>query len=319
MSTKLEHEQLWRFALAGTSNMTAASVTNPIDVIKVRMQLENELAKQKGIEHLRSRYYDGFVKGAARIVADEGILGLYKGLLPSLMREGSYSTIRLGAYEPLKVFFGATDPAHTPLWKKICAGATSGAIGSSIATPTDLVKVRMQAQGKLMPGEMPRYRNTFAAFADIIRHDGVRGLYVGVGPTVKRAAILTATQIPSYDHTKHTILNHGLMKEGTALHVVSSMVAGFMSALTTSPVDVVKSRVMNQEKGENKKYKSAFDCFFKTLRSEGPIGLYKGFIPNWMRIGPHTIITFFIFEKLRQLVDQRWYAMEPLSMRILIP
>ena len=51
-------------------------------------------------------------------------------LFPSLMREGSYSTIRLGAYEPLKVYFGATDPAHTPLWKKICAGAISGQSGS---------------------------------------------------------------------------------------------------------------------------------------------------------------------------------------------
>ena len=43
-----------------------------------------------------------------------------------MMREGSYSTIRLGAYEPLKWQLGATDPAHTPLWKKIVAGATSG-------------------------------------------------------------------------------------------------------------------------------------------------------------------------------------------------
>ncbi len=42
------------------------------------------------------------------------------------MREGSYSTIRLGAYEPMKKMFGATDPAHTPLWKKICAGGISG-------------------------------------------------------------------------------------------------------------------------------------------------------------------------------------------------
>lgn len=49
-------------------------------------------------------------------------------------------------------------------------------------------------------------------------------------------------------------------------------------------------------------YKNAFDCFLKTLRSEGPLGLYKGFIPNWMRIGPHTIITFFIFEELRHLI-----------------
>ena len=51
-----------------------------------------------------------------------------------------------------------------------------------------------------------------------------------------------------------------------------------------------------------KPYKSAFDCFFKTLRLEGPLGLYKGFFPNWMRIGPHTIVTFFIFEQLRKLV-----------------
>ena len=49
-------------------------------------------------------------------------------------------------------------------------------------------------------------------------------------------------------------------------------------------------------------YKNAVDCFVKILRSEGPLGLYKGFIPNWMRIGPHTIITFFIFEELRHLI-----------------
>ncbi|OWF34706.1 mitochondrial substrate carrier family protein ucpB-like [Mizuhopecten yessoensis] len=297
---KIENEQVWRFALAGISSMSAAMFTNPVDVIKIRMQLENELASQKGIDVLRNRYYDGFVKGGVRIVRDEGPRGLYKGLVPSLMREGSYSTIRMGAYEPVKVLFGATDPAHTPLWKKICAGALTGAIGSSIATPTDLVKVRMQGCTKLA-GETQRYRSTFSAFSEIIRQNGVRGLYVGVGPTVKRAAILTATQIPTYDHTKHTILNAGLMSEGAPLHVTSSMVAGFMTALTTSPVDVVKTRIMNQQQG-NKVYKSAFDCFLKTLRSEGPLGLYKGFIPNWMRIGPHTTVAFFIFEQLRRVV-----------------
>jgi hypothetical protein len=70
-----------------------------------------------------------------------------------------------------------------------------GTIGSAIATPTDLVKVRMQAQGKLFDGEIPRYRSTFSAFGDIVRSQGLRGLYIGVGPTVKRAAILTATQV----------------------------------------------------------------------------------------------------------------------------
>ncbi|KAL5014372.1 hypothetical protein ScPMuIL_008642 [Solemya velum] len=261
---------------------------------QVRMQLENEMAQKKGLQILKDRYYDGWVKGCARIVRDEGARGLYKGLFPSLIREGVYSTIRLGAYEPMKKALGATDPAHTPLWKKICAGAVSGAVGSSIATPTDLIKVRMQAQGKLQMGEIKRYRSTYHALMDILGREGVRGLYVGVGPTVKRAAILTATQIPAYDHTKHTILNWGLMKEGIALHITASMIAGFVTALTTSPVDVVKTRVMNQksESHHMKTYVSAFDCFFKTIKVEGVLGLYKGFIPNWMRIGPHTIVTF---------------------------
>ena len=221
------------------------------------------------------------------------------------MREGSYSTIRLGAYEPLKTKLGATDPAHTPLWKKITAGAISGTIGSAIATPTDLVKVRFQATG---PGQSPRYRHVFHAFYAIAREEGIPALWTGVGPTVLRAAILTATQIPSYDHTKHTLLNVGLLQEGIALHIVSSLVAGFMTALTTSPVDVVKTRVMNQHKdaaGNPALYRNALDCIVKIVSHEGLLGLYKGFIPNWMRIGPHTVVTFFVFEQLRKVVGMQ--------------
>lgn len=61
-------------------------------------------------------------------------------VFPSLLREGSYSTIRLGAYEPLKKCFGATDPAHTPLWKKICSGAISGAFLLCIIFSVDLFR-----------------------------------------------------------------------------------------------------------------------------------------------------------------------------------
>ena len=47
---------------------------------------------------------------------------------------------------------------------------------------------------------------------------------------------------------KHTLLNHSLMEEGVPLHIVSSMAAGLMCAITTSPVDTIKTRVMNQHK-----------------------------------------------------------------------
>ena len=49
------------------------AVTNPLDVVKIRLQLDNELRGDS------SRYYRGLVRGAVRIVQDEGIKGLYKG------------------------------------------------------------------------------------------------------------------------------------------------------------------------------------------------------------------------------------------------
>ena len=138
----------------------------------------------------------------------------------------------------------------------------------SLILPIFIVKVRFQAVG---PGKPARYKNTFQAFSAIVRQEGVRGLWTGVGPTVQRAAILTATQIPSYDHVKHTLINHEIMKEGPSLHVVSSFAAGLFTACTTSPVDVVKTRIMNQEKdhlGRPKVYEGIFDCFTKILRHE---------------------------------------------------
>ena len=78
-----------------------------------------------------------------------------------------------------------------------------GAIGSALATPTDLVKVRQQAEG---PNDARRHHRTLYAFLDLYRAGGFRALYVGLGPTVQRAAVLTATQarllsnIQSLDH-----------------------------------------------------------------------------------------------------------------------
>lgn len=280
-------------------------MTNPIDVTKVRLQLDNELVTTQYGYTKPSRYYNGFFHGGLRIFKEEGIRGLYKGIAASILREASYSTIRLGAYEPFKELLGAHNPAKTPLWKKIAAGALSGAIGSAIASPTDLVKIRLQAEGTLKPGEQPRYPSTFSAFKTIAAKEGVKGLWRGVGATVKRAAIVTGTQIPSYDHLKHSLLNYGLMSEGLRLHMVSSMGAGLAVALVSSPVDVIKTRLMNQKVVDKNGtlYRSAFECLGKTLRTEGLTGLYKGLLPNWLRAGPQTMITFCIFEQLRKIFD----------------
>merc|ERR1712110_974682 len=107
----------------------------------------------------------------------------------------------------------------------------------------DLLKVRMQRAG--VPGGHPAYNSTMEAFREVL-HDGggVKGLWRGSGPTVQRAALLTASQVPSYDHVKHYMVDGGYMREGYVCHFFCSMIAGVVAVAVTSPTDLVKSRMI---------------------------------------------------------------------------
>ncbi len=262
--------------------MAAAMFTHPVDTIKVRLQLNGELSGARG-------------DVISTMIQKEGFTSLWKGLSASLLREGSYSTIRMGLYEPLKHALASPNETE-PLWKKIVAGGLAGMIGSGIANPTDLIKVRFQANSNAAS------IGVISTAKQIIQKEGFVGLYRGVGPTTQRAAILTATQLPVYDHSKRLLIDYGF-QEGYTLHFVASMISGFFCATTTSPVDVIKSRYMNQQfvNGKGVLYSSTRDCFVTTLKAEGIRGLYKGWLPNWLRIGPHTVVTFLILEQLRIL------------------
>eukprot|EP01133_Synstelium_polycarpum_P002443 gene2443-2778_t len=261
---------------------------------KMANPLQGELSAKSG----GAPTYKGFVRGSLQIFRDEGIVGLYKGIAPSLLREATYSTLRMGGYDAIKSYF-VDEHGKTSLLAKVASGAASGSIGACIANPTDLVKVRMQASRG-----SPRYTSVVDAFRSIYKAEGLAGLYKGVGPTTQRAALLTASQLSSYDAFKHRLLDSKLVNEGLAAHTLASVAAGLVAAIVTSPVDTVKTRIMSQPidaQGKGLLYKSTIDCIGKTIKSEGMAGLYKGFIPNWVRIGPHTIVTFIVYENLRKL------------------
>jgi hypothetical protein len=71
-------------------------------------------------------------------------------------------------------------------------------------------------------------------------------------------------------------------------------------ALATSPVDILKTRLMNQPV-DNKLYSGIFDCARKVYINEGISGFYKGFTAQWTRMGPFTIIQLMVWERLRKI------------------
>lgn len=318
----LQQDVGMKILLGGIANTIACSITHPIDTVKVRLQLQslapppvftaaNGVAGTASV--LPTRYL-GFRHGLLAILREEGFVnGWYKGVQASLIREASYSSLRFGLYDVVKEVyedkvFPNSAPSiggTTPLYIKLLAGATSGAVGSALASPMDLVKVRMQSD---RTGE--RYGNRFLfACKDIYQHDGlIKGFYRGVGPTTFRAMALTAAQLPSYDHMKVVLLQSPHFEEGIVVHMIASMFAGLMAATASSPLDVIKTKIMNEcsktatspeQFHANKQL--IRKAFMQVLQTDGLRGFFKGWLPNWMRLGPHTIITLMVYEELRAM------------------
>ena len=118
------------------------------------------------------------------------------------MREASYSTIRLGAFEPIKKVLGEKDKRHTPTWIRFLAGSLAGGIGATVAQPVDLLKTRAQASEWMPLRDLTR---------QVYAENGFRGFYNGLLASQSRASVLGAAYMGSYDSTKQYMLRHNYM------------------------------------------------------------------------------------------------------------
>ncbi|CAN6692893.1 unnamed protein product [Malus baccata var. baccata] len=183
--------------------------------------------------------------------------------------------------------------SSTPIYKE---QRTKSALAIIVANPTDLVKVRLQAEGKLPAGVPKRYTGSLDAYSTIVRQEGLGALWTGLGPNVARNAIINAAELASYDQVKETILKIPGSIDNILTHLLAGLGADFFAVSIGSPVDVVKSRMMGDST-----YKNTFDCFVKTLKHEGFLAFYKGFLPNFGRLGSWNVVMFLVLEQAKNV------------------
>ncbi|KAK7250618.1 hypothetical protein RIF29_33160 [Crotalaria pallida] len=305
------------FVEGGIASIVAGCSTHPLDLMKVRMQLQGEtqaqnlrpaLAFNPGSVHAPRPPPPprvGLITTGVKLVQQEGVAALFSGVSATVLRQTLYSTTRMGLYDMLKKKW--SDPNNggsMPLTRKIAAGLIAGGIGAAVGNPADLAMVRMQADGRLPPAQRRNYKSVVDAIRTMAKDEGITSLWRGSSLTVNRAMLVTASQLASYDQFKEMILEKGVMEDGLGTHVTASFAAGLVAAVATNPVDVIKTRVMNMKvvPGAAPPYTGALDCVLKTVRAEGPMALYKGFIPTISRQGPFTVVLFVTLEQVRKLL-----------------
>ncbi|CAG8508718.1 6031_t:CDS:2 [Diversispora eburnea] len=276
------------FIIGGAAACAAVTFTNPWEVVKTRLQLQGELARSN------SNYvkpYRNILQAFYLIVKREGFLGIQKGLGPAYAYQLVMNGARLGFYDPIRnslVSFFNTSNKSLPI--SIISGGLSGVIGAALGSPLFLVKTRMQSHSNhFAVGHQHEYKNTLSALLQLWKSGGVREMFTGVNASMIRTGIGSATQLSSYFYIKNWIIQRtGMGDNDIMLQCMSSMMSGLCVCITMNPFDVISTRIYNQKldkKGHGSLYKSTFDCFLKTIQTEGIRGLYKGFNAHFFRIG----------------------------------
>ncbi|KAJ1971640.1 hypothetical protein H4R35_005144 [Dimargaris xerosporica] len=285
------------FWFGGFSASVATVCTHPLDLVKVRLQT----TQGKRV---------GMVGTLVRVGKHEGLLALFSGLSASLLRQVTYSTVRFGTYDYLKHRMTGGMDEKLPFYKMIIAATVAGLVGGGFGNPADIINVRMQNDGQLPASQRRNYKHAIDGLVRISREEGVATLFRGIVPNMNRAVLMTCSQLTSYDTFKHMLLATPYFGESIYTHFTASLMAGIVATTICSPVDVIKTRIMNSSKGGQ--YTSAMDALVKTVRYEGVTALFKGWLPSFSRLGPHTILTFMVLEEISHLYRQNLCAKENL-------
>ncbi|CAJ1357930.1 unnamed protein product, partial [Effrenium voratum] len=204
--------------------------------------------------------------------------GLWPGLGPATLRAGSYGGLRLGLCEPLQAACGSAG----------AGAAAAGVAATVLGNPLEVLKVRLQATGtsKGNAGHVGAWQ----VLRSLLAAEGPRALLRGFGWAASRSALLTASQA----HAKSAL--QSVVPEGAALHVAASLAAGVVTTTVTAPVDVLKTQAMSAEGGQQ--------SIGALLRAEGPFVFFKGWLANYVRLGPQTLFIFVFYEQARGALER---------------
>ena len=205
----------------------------------------------------------------------EGTQALWKGLAPALIRQTCYTSLSMVLYQPIRNLV-TSDTKEVTFLARLFAGGSAGAIAIFVFNWAEVTKVKIQASKEKL--------RVLPVMKMVYENSGIRGFWAGCTPNIARTFIVNAAELGSYDQIKTEVLIP-LVGDNPIAHIGSSGLAGVISAMVSTPVDVVKTRLMN-EAGSSAKGSVSSNMFVRgtnIFREEGVSAMYSGFLPICIR------------------------------------
>nr|AKN21588.1 slc25a-20 [Schmidtea mediterranea] len=298
------------FTAGALSGFIVRLITQPLDVLKIRFQLQVEPISKD----FKDSYYKNIKQASKRIYLEEGIFGFWKGHVPAQYLSIVFGAVQFRTFEAL---YSKTGYSRTST-NNLLFGGVAGSTATLFCQPIDVLRTRLVSQG-----EYKKYKSLTNAILKMSAEEGVYGFFRGLVPTVLMIFPQTAIQFGIYHQLKSSLSsmriqsNQNYVIRVYAEHLsndsvnalVSGSVAGIVAKTVIYPLDLAKRRLQVQGFEDARQYFGKFHhslrmvhSIRKTVLEEGISGLFKGLLPSSIKSGVVSSLTFFFYEKFSKMI-----------------
>ncbi|KAF9950532.1 hypothetical protein BGZ70_001323 [Mortierella alpina] len=251
--------------------------------------------------------YQGVIPTLRRMWAEEGFVGFMRGNGTNVIRIVPYSAVQFASYEQFKKLL--MDPTKNDLDtpRRLAAGALAGLTSVAFTYPLDIVRTRLSIQSaqvgssKEAQAALPGIWKTMVLI--YTKENGIIGLYRGLGPTLTGVAPYVALNFQAYEVLRKHFTPAGETSPTVGMKLVCGALAGSFAQTVTYPLDVLRRRMqVTGMDAVSYKYSSTWDGVKKIIKQEGVRGLYKGMVPNYLKVAPAISISFVVYEQCKQIL-----------------
>lgn len=181
----------WELFAGGAAGGCQVVFTNPLEIVKIRLQVAGEIAKAEG--------GDRVARGAVHIVRSLGLVGLYKGASACLLRDIPFSAIYFPAYAHLKkdTFHEGKGGKKLSFGETLAAAAIAGMPAAFLTTPADVIKTRLQVEAR--KGQAT-YKGIVDCFGKILKDEGPKAFFKGSLARVLRSSPQFGATLVAYEY-----------------------------------------------------------------------------------------------------------------------
>ncbi|KAL4468856.1 hypothetical protein ABPG72_008783 [Tetrahymena utriculariae] len=251
-------------------DLVSKSFFSPLEVVKMRLQSQNEMIKQG---YLQQRYR-GIIDCSKRIVSEEGLKALWKGNFTHILISLMNNSLSFPINSLIRQIINAKREDGYQVWiaSNLASGGLAGFFSSIFSYPLDYARTRLTNDFHSPKiGNQKQYNGLIDVFRKTLASDGIVGFYRGFIISSFGIIIYRAVYFGLYGSFRHLIPYNNIF-----LHFGYSWTVTIAASMASYTVDTVKRRMM-MTSGQAVKYRGSIDCIRYVLKNEGFKHLFNGF------------------------------------------